>query len=195
MQQYNDKKKHLCLQSSSCNQNISIRSKMQCFHNIPERSPLPSPWYPLNAQSLISLCCISQALLRLRNEQKSYLWREKSLFFVDVLMSDNLVSNPVKDVEDEESQRKSRPGDCVYSLGSVHKLFPHGVYVFWEWRLRVRSWSSVLNGWAILCWQTLTHVVANKVKAAFTHIIVLNKTKHMHVSAGWSCSFQSTFPG
>jgi len=44
-------------------------------------------------------------------------------------MPDDLVGNPVEDVEDEESQREAGPGDGVYPLGSVHKLFPQGVYV------------------------------------------------------------------
>lgn len=33
----------------------------------------------------------------------------KSLLFMDVLMPDDLVGNPVEDIEDEESQRKSGP--------------------------------------------------------------------------------------
>lgn len=44
-------------------------------------------------------------------------------------MPDDLVGDPVEDVEDEERQRKGGPGDSVYPLGSVHKLLPHGVKV------------------------------------------------------------------
>lgn len=69
----------------------------------------------------------------------------KSLLFVDVLVPDDLVGDPVEDVEDEERQRKGGPGDSVYPLGSVHKLLPHGVYVLGDWWLRVRSRGSVLN--------------------------------------------------
>ncbi len=107
----------------------------------------------------------------------------KSLLFVYVLMPDDLVGDPIEDVEDEERQRKGCSGDSVYPLGSVHKFLPHGVYVLWDWWLWVRGWSSILNSWAVLCWQTLTHVVASKIKAAFTHIIILekNKTKYMHM--------------
>ena len=58
--------------------------------------------------------------------------RVQPLLFVDVLMPDDLVGNPVEDVEDEEGQRKGGPGDRVYPLGSVHKLLPHGVCVLWD---------------------------------------------------------------
>lgn len=102
--------------------------------------------------------------------------RVKSLLLVDVLMPDDLVGDPVEDVEDEEGQRKGCSGDSVYPLGSVHKLLPHGVHVFWDWRLRVWSWRSVLNSWAVFRWQTLGHVVASKIKAAFTHILILKNT-------------------
>lgn len=44
-------------------------------------------------------------------------------------MPDDLVGDPVEDVEDEECQRKGGPGDGVYPLGSVHKLLPRGVQV------------------------------------------------------------------
>ena len=101
------------------------------------------------------------------------------LLAVDVLVPDDLVGDPVEDVEDEECQRKGRPGDSVYPLGSVHKLLLHGVYVFGDWWLRVRNWSSVLDSWAVLRWQTLAHVVASKIKAAFTHVIILEKNMHM----------------
>lgn len=102
------------------------------------------------------------------------------LLAVDVLVPDDLVGDPVEDVEDEECQRKGRPGDSVYPLGSVHKLLLHGVYVFGDWWLRVRNWSSVLDSWAVLRWQTLAHVVASKIKAAFTHVIIL-ENEHAHV--------------
>lgn len=101
---------------------------------------------------------------------------------MDVLMPDDLVGNPVEDIEDEESQRKSGPWDRVDPLGSVHKLFPHGVYVLWGWLLRVGSWNSIFNSWAILCWQTLAHVVAGKIKAAFTQIVILKSDMHMWMS-------------
>lgn len=58
--------------------------------------------------------------------------RVQPLVFVGGLMPDDLVGNPVEDIEDEEGQRKGSPGNCVYPLGSVHKLLPHGVYVFWD---------------------------------------------------------------
>lgn len=68
------------------------------------------------------------------------------LLLVDVLMPDDLVRDPVEDVEDEEGQGKGGPGDRVYPLGSVHKLLLHGVYVFGDrCGLRIQSWSSVLN--------------------------------------------------
>lgn len=60
-------------------------------------------------------------------------------------MPDDLVGDPVEDIENEEGQRKGGPGDGVYPLGSVHKLLPHGVPVFGGCWLRVQSWSSVLN--------------------------------------------------
>lgn len=44
-------------------------------------------------------------------------------------MPDDLVGDPVEDVEDEEGQGKCGPGDRVYPLCSVHKLLPHGVQV------------------------------------------------------------------
>lgn len=97
--------------------------------------------------------------------------------FVDVFIADDLVGNPVEDVEDEESQRESSPGDGVYPLGSVHKLFPHGVNVLGGRRLRVWSGSRVLNCRAVLSGQTLTDVVARVIKAAFTHVLLLRNTE------------------
>lgn len=90
-----------------------------------------------------------------------------------VLMSDDLVGNPVENIEDEEGQRKGCPRDCVYPFGSVHKLLLHGVRVFWDRRLRVRSRSSVLNNCAVFRWQA--HVVAGEVKAPFMHVIILER--------------------
>lgn len=155
---------------------------------IPERTPPSSPWC-LSMHSLPShLTVLSKHFSIWEMENKCCLSGVKSLLLVDVLMPDDLVGNPVEDVEDEESQRKGGPGDSVYPLGSVHKLLPHGVYVLGDWWLRVWSWSSVLNSWAILCWQTLTHIVASEIKAAFTHIIILKK--HMRMWTEWT--FQKT---
>lgn len=129
---------------------------------------------------LISLCFLS-----ISQSEKCKMCSQptaKSLLFMDVLMPDDLVGNPVEDIEDEESQRKSGPWDCVDPLGSVHKLFPHGVYVLWGWLLRVGSWNSIFNSGAILCWQTLAHVVAGKIKAAFTQIVILKSDMHMWMS-------------
>lgn len=101
----------------------------------------------------------------------------KCLLLVDVLMPDDLVGDPVEDVEDEECQRKGSPGDGVYPLGSVHKLLLHGFNISGDRLLRVWSWGSVFNSWAVLRWQSLTHVVASKIKAAFTHIFILKRIK------------------
>lgn len=97
---------------------------------------------------------------------------------VDVLMPDDFVGDPIEDIEDEESQRKGSPGDGVYPLSSVHKLLPYGVDVLGGRRLRVRGRSSVFNSWAVLRWQTFTHVVASEIKAAIADSIVL---KNMHL--------------
>ena len=60
-------------------------------------------------------------------------------------MPDDLVGDPVEDVEDEECQREGGPGDSVYPLGSIHKLLPHGVQVFGGRQLRDRCWSGVFH--------------------------------------------------
>lgn len=78
-------------------------------------------------------------------KKKLYFKSGVVLFFVDVLVSDDLVSYPVEDVEDEEGQGKGSPRDRVYPLGSVHELLSRGVYVLWGWWLRVGSRRSVLN--------------------------------------------------
>lgn len=175
------KTKCLCLKSCSCYQNMNITVWGKNKYIIPERTTPSSPRC-LSTHSLPAFLTVLSkhfSLWEMRN--KCYSSKQiKSLFLVDVLMSDDLVGDPVEDVEDEESQRESGSGDSVYPLGSVHKLLPHGVYVLWDWWLRVRSWSSVFNSWAILRWQTLTHVVASKIKAAFTHILILKNT-HAHV--------------
>lgn len=54
------------------------------------------------------------------------------LLFMDVFMSNDLIRDPVEDVEDQKRQREGRPGDGVYPLGSVHKLFPHSINVLWS---------------------------------------------------------------
>lgn len=52
-------------------------------------------------------------------------WQENErarLDFPGAVVSDDLVCDPVKDVEDEESQRERRSGYGVNPLCSVHKL-------------------------------------------------------------------------
>lgn len=102
------------------------------------------------------------------------------LLLVDVLMPNDFVGDPVEHVEDEEGQGEGRPGDGVYSLGSVHKLLSHGVQVFGHRRLRVRGWGSIFHGRAVLCRRRLTHVVAGKIKAAFAHVFILPDTMSEH---------------
>lgn len=190
MQQYNNnKKKSICVSRAvHVVRTWALLYDAWTLYIIPERTPPSSPWC-LSMHSLPShLTVLSKHFSIWEMENKRCLSGVKSLLLVDVLMPDDLVGNPVEDVEDEESQRKGGPGDSVYPLGSVHKLLPHGVYVLGDWWLRVWSWSSVLNSWAILCWQTLTHIVASEIKAAFTHIIILKK--HMRMWTEWT--FQKT---
>lgn len=129
---------------------------------------------PLNA--VFHLISLSKHFSIWEMEKLHYLGL-KCLLFVDVLMSDDFVGDPVEDVEDEECQRKGSPGDSVYPLGSVHKLLLHGFNISGDWLLRVWSWGSVFNSWAILRWQSLTHIVASEIKAALTHIFILKSTK------------------
>lgn len=87
-------------------------------------------------------------------------------------MPDDLVGDPVEDVEDEEGQGEGCPGDGVYPLGSVHKLLPHGVHVSGDRRLRVWGRGGVFDGRAVLGRRGLAHV-AGKIKAAFAHVFIL----------------------
>lgn len=138
-----------------------------------EHDPWKNP--PWSSPSISSHCAPHWAFLNLRNELL-LVQRWVSSVFVDVLMPDDLVGDPVEDVEDEEGQREGSPGDGVYPLGSIHKLLLHGVYVPGGGWLRVGSGSSVLNSWAVVLWQTLTHVVASKSEAAFADFIILKDT-------------------
>lgn len=107
-------------------------------------------------------------------------FREGTLLCVNVLMPDDLVGDPVEDVENEEGQGEGRPGDGVYPLCPVHELLPHGVHVFGGRLLRVCGRGGVLHGCAVLGWQRLVHVVAGEIKAALAHVLVLGRRgKHM----------------
>lgn len=94
-------------------------------------------------------------------------------------MPDDLVGDPVEDIEDEEGQGEGRPGDGVYPLGSVHKLLPHGVHVFGDRRRRVRGRGGVFDGRAVLGRRGLTHV-AGKIKAAFADVFILRNMTPEH---------------
>lgn len=87
-------------------------------------------------------------------------------------MPDDLVGDPVEDVEDEEGQGEGCPGDGVYPLGSVYKLLPHGVHVSGDRGLRVWGRGGVFDGRAVLGRCGLAHV-AGKIKAAFAHVFIL----------------------
>lgn len=97
---------------------------------------------------------------------------ESVLLLVDVLVPDDLVGDPVEDIEDEEGQGEGRPGDGVYPLGSVHKLLLHGVHVFGDRRRRVGGRGGVFDGRAVLGRRGLAHV-AGKIKAAFADVFIL----------------------
>lgn len=153
------------------------------FYIIPERAPPSFPCCHLTA--------LSQHFSIWEMEKKKCYLGLKFLLLVDVLVPDDLVGDPVEDVEDEECQRKGGPGDRVYPLGSVHELFPHGVQVFGDWRLRVWSRSCVFNSWAVLGWQGLTRIVASEIKAAFTHVFILENT-HAQADGMKLVVFQNT---
>lgn len=80
-------------------------------------------------------------------------------------MPNDLVCDPVKDVENEEGQGKGSSRYRVDSLGPVHKLLLDGVCIFGG--LGGRVGRCGLDGCPILHLEAVTHPVTAEIKATF----------------------------
>lgn len=91
-------------------------------------------------------------------------WTDTSLDLPGAVVSDDLVCDPVEDVEDEESQRERRSGYGVDSFGSVDKLSSVWLRVLED----RRCLDAVCRGTfeRIAIFNTRCHVIGHKVQTA-----------------------------
>ena len=80
-------------------------------------------------------------------------------------MPNDLVCDPVKDVENEESQREGSPRNRVNPFCPVHKLLLDGICIFWG--LRDRVGRCRLDSCSVLHLEAVTHPITTEIKTAF----------------------------
>lgn len=109
-----------------------------------------------------------------------FLEHEQPLHLGSGPVSDNLVGDPVEDVEDEEGQGEGRSGDGVDSLRSVHKFLPVVLGVPQDRRLLDSIGRGALHRHPIL--HARGHAVAGEMEACLPQLLLLDTQREEKTS-------------